>query len=123
MTPSSWLVLGLFTTGSALCWWPVIIRPNLDLPFWWFPLALICLAAGLANILEHRAFPRVMVASLLGTCVGLVVGFKIWWPTDSIDASYVPVVILSAMLASTIVSTVTGVTCQGVSIVDPNADK
>jgi hypothetical protein len=102
----------LITVGSALCWWPVIMQPNLDLPFWWLPLTLIALGAGFATILSNGRWVYFMAASFLGTFAGALSGFVIWRPTDRIDASFVQVVTVSAVLASIPMSVVAGITLR-----------
>jgi hypothetical protein len=42
--------VSLTLTGSALCWWPLLIEPNLDLP-WLVPLLCVALGAFLATVL------------------------------------------------------------------------
>lgn len=106
-------------TASALCWWPVIMQPNLDLPFWWIPLMLIASAAGLSAILSDGVWLRFTGASFFGTGVGAFGGFLIWWPIDRIDASFVPLVVISAMLASATVSLVAGLALRRVALSNP----
>jgi hypothetical protein len=40
------LLIVMVAAGSAMCWWPKIIPPNLDLPGWKTPLILIALVTG-----------------------------------------------------------------------------
>ena len=110
------LLLVLSATGSALCWWPVIMQPNLDLPFWWLPLTLIALGAGLSTVLSERIWLRFVVASSFGTFAGVFGGFLIWWPTDRIDASFVRVVVISAVSASVAVSLVASLALRRVTL-------
>jgi hypothetical protein len=92
------LLVVLTATGSALCWWPVIMQPNLDLPFRSFPLAWVALGTVLSTSLSDEGWLEFLVASYVGSFVGICSGFWIWWPTDSIDASFVPWVVASAVL-------------------------
>jgi len=57
-----------------------------------------------------------MAASVLGTFAGTLSGFLIWRPADRIDASFVPVVILSAVVASVPVSLVVGLALRSVTV-------
>jgi hypothetical protein len=110
------LLVVLTTTGSALCWWPVIMQPNLDFPFWWLPLTLVALVAGLSTVLSDGVWLRFVVAASVGTFVGVFGGFLVWWPTDRIDASFVPVVVISAVLASVAVSLVASLALRRVTL-------
>jgi hypothetical protein len=76
-------------TSSALCWWPVIVQPNLDLSPW-LPLVLVGLGAGLSTILsdEHRL--RFVLLSVAGTFAGMFGGFMLLPLTDAIEAAYSP---------------------------------
>ena len=47
---------GLDRDGSALCRWPVIMQPNLDLPFWALPLAWVALGTVPSTTLLAKAF-------------------------------------------------------------------
>jgi hypothetical protein len=106
----------LVLLSSALCWWPNIMQPNLDLPYWWSPLTIVALAAGFATILSHGRWIYFTAASVLGTFAGTLSGFLIWPPADRIDASFVPVVIVSAGLASVSVSLVAGLALRGLKL-------
>ena len=96
-------VLAVLTAiGSATCWWPVINEPSLDLAFWRPPLSLVLVAlgTGLATVLSDRGWAGVVKASIGGTVVGLCLGFWIWWPSDRISASFVPLGVAAATVAS-----------------------
>jgi hypothetical protein len=43
------LLIVMVAAGSALCWWPVIIQPYLDLPVWKTPLIFLALITALAT--------------------------------------------------------------------------
>jgi hypothetical protein len=92
--------------GSALCWWPVVIQPNLGFPFWKTPLILIALITGLASALSDEGWRWLMIASVLGGFAGICSGYRLWWPTDLIEASYVPFAIGLETAASIIVSVI-----------------
>jgi hypothetical protein len=92
------------------------MQPNLDFPFWWIPLMLVAWAAGLSTILSDGAWPRYIVAAFFGAFIGTLSGFRIWWPTDRISASFVPLIVISAMLASAAVSLVTGLALRRVTL-------
>ena len=99
------LLIVMVAAGSALCWWPVIIQPNLDLPPWKTPLILLALMTALATTLSNEGAGRLMSVSILGVFAGICFGFKLWWPTDLNDAPYV-LAIGMATLASIPVSVV-----------------
>jgi hypothetical protein len=84
------LLVVMVAAGSAMCWWPKIIPPNLDLPGWKTPLILIALVTGLGTALSDKGSGWLMIASILGGVAGIFCGFKLWWPTDGIDAALVP---------------------------------
>jgi hypothetical protein len=82
------LLIVMVAAGSALCWWPVIIQPNLDLPVWKIPLIFLALITALATALSNEGAGWLMSASILGVFAGICCGFRLWWPTDLNDASY-----------------------------------
>jgi hypothetical protein len=79
----------MVAAGSALCWWPVIIQPNLDLPVWKTPLIFLALITALATALSNEGAGWLMSASILGVFAGIYSGFRLWWPTDNNEAPYV----------------------------------
>lgn len=97
------LLVLLTVAGSALSWWPLIIEPSLDLP-WWLPLAIVPLCAGLSTILSGGLWLRFVVASVVGTFAGLCSGYAIWPPSDPIAASYTLFAIGAALGAAVLVS-------------------
>jgi hypothetical protein len=98
------LLIVMVAAGSAMCWWPKIIPPNRDLPGWKTPLVLIALITGLGTALSSEGWRWLLIASLLGGIGGICCGFWLWWPTDGIDASWVPFVIGLSTLTSIPVS-------------------
>ena len=82
------LLIVMVAAGSALCWWPVIIQPYLDLPVWKTPLILLALITALATALSDKGAGWLMSASILGVFAGICCGFRLWWPTDN-DVPYV----------------------------------
>jgi hypothetical protein len=100
------LLVVLTATGSAFCWWPVIMQPNLGLPFWWFPLPLVAIGIVVSTTLSDEGWLQFMIASIVGSFVGICGGFWIWWPADRIDAPFVPLVVASATLKVALVSVV-----------------
>lgn len=100
------LLIVMVAVGSAFCWWPVIIQPNLGLPVWGTPLILIALITGLGTTLSDEGWRWLMTASVVGGFVGICCGFKLWWPVDSIEASYVGFAIGLATLLSIAVSVI-----------------
>lgn len=99
------LLVALTATGSALCWWPVIIEPSLDLPRW-LPLAFVALYTGLSTTLSASRWLRFSVASAVGTFAGQCGAYAIWRPTDSLAGSFVPFVVVVATLGAFLVSLV-----------------
>ena len=82
------LLIVMVAAGSALCWWPVIIQPNLDLPVWKTPLIFLALTTALATALSNEGAVWFMSASILGVFTGICCGFRLWWSADNNDASY-----------------------------------
>src|ERR1700689_5392790 len=75
------LLIVMVAAGSALCWWPVIIQPNFDLPVWKTPLIFLALITALATALSNEGAGWLMSASILGVFAGMCCGFRLWWPT------------------------------------------
>lgn len=100
------LLIVMVAAGSAMCWWPKIIPPNRDLPGWKTPLILIALITGLGTALSSEGWRWLLIASLLGGIGGICCGFWLWWPTDGIDASWVPFAIGLSTLTSIPVSVI-----------------
>ena len=100
------LLIVMVAAGSAMCWWPKIIPPNLDLPGWKTPLILIALITSLGTALSDEGARWLMIASVLGGVAGIFCGFRLWWPTDAIDASLVPFGIGLSALTSIPVSVI-----------------
>ena len=116
IVPRTAVLAVLVLLSSAFCWWPLIMRPNLDIPLWWPPLTIIALAAGFAIILSRGGRIYIAAASVLGTFAGAVSGFLIWPPTDRIEGPFVPVVIISAVFASFLVTLVAVLVSRGLKI-------
>jgi hypothetical protein len=87
--------------GSALCWWPVIIQPNLDLPVWKTPLIFLALITAFATALSNEGAGWLMSASILGVFAGICCGFRLW-PRNNND----PFIIGLATLVSLPVSVI-----------------
>jgi Kef-type K+ transport system membrane component KefB len=88
------LLIVMVAAGSALCWWPVIIQPNLDLPVWKTPLIFLALITALATALSNEGAGWLM-------SVGICCGFGLW-PSDNND----PFIIGLATLVSIPVSVI-----------------
>ena len=117
------LLIVMVAAGSAMCWWPKIIPPNLGLPGWKTPLILIALVTSLGTALSDEGSRWPMVASVLGGVAGIFGGFKLWWPTDGIDASLVPFSIGLAAFTSipvSIIAVVAGLALRESKIVTNN---
>jgi hypothetical protein len=114
--PRDTLLVALTVAGSALCWWPVIIQPNLDLPFLWLPLALVAITTGLATALSGKSWLRFVAASIAGTFAGMLAGFLILPLTDGIEAAYSPIAVAVGTAAAVPVSLVGGGAMRNVSL-------
>jgi hypothetical protein len=100
--------------GSALCWWPLLIEPNLDLP-WWVPLACVAICACLATFLCPVAWLWFPAASATGTSSGLCVGYRLWWPTDPIAGPWVPITVAVASGVTVLLAFVAAVAGRRIS--------
>jgi hypothetical protein len=108
------LLVALTLTGPALWWWPVVVEPSLDLP-WWLPLTLVALWSGLATILSGGRWFRFFAASTVGTFVVLCC-LAVWWPTDPIARSYLPFTVPIATLLAMLASLAAGLAVRKVSV-------
>ena len=93
------LLIVMVAAGSAMCWWPKIIPPNLDLPGWKTPLILIALVTGLGTALSDDGAGWFMSASILGVFAWICCGFRLWWSTDYNDASYGFIISLATLVS------------------------
>ena len=98
------LLVVLTAIGSALCWWPVIMEPSIDSIPVWLPLAFIALYASLSTILSGGRWLPAFAVSTIATFAGLCSGYVIWYPSDGIEASYLPLVVVVGTLAAVLVS-------------------
>ena len=110
------LLVVMTATASGFCWWPVIMQPNLDFPFWSIPLLLVAGATAFSTTLSYGSWLRFVVATFCGASVGAVSGFLLWWPIDRIEASFVPLIVISVILASSAVSLLAGLVLRKVTI-------
>lgn len=95
----------LTLSASALCWWPLLIEPNLDLP-WWAPLLCVASGAFLATILGPADWLRFPGAAAIGAFSGLCVGYRIWWPGDPIAGAWAPITVVSGAALAGLVGAV-----------------
>jgi hypothetical protein len=102
--PEDRLLLVATLIGTALCWWPVIIQPNLDLPFLWTPLTIVAVVTALATILSSENWWRIAATSVVGSFVGLLSGFMTLPLTDSIERAYSPFAVAHGTLLAVPVS-------------------
>jgi hypothetical protein len=87
--PRDRLLIAATLTGTALCWWPVIIEPHLDLNLW-TPLAIVAVVTALATLLSSRSWWRIAAMSVGGSFVGLLIGCGFLPLTDDIARAYSP---------------------------------
>jgi hypothetical protein len=99
------LLLILTATGSALCWWPVILQPSIDLPLL-VPIAIFAAITSLATALLEKRRARIAVAAIVGSFVGSSLGFMVLPFTDEIGHTYWPFATMVITLAAVVVSTV-----------------
>lgn len=117
------LLIVMVAAGSAMCWWPKIVPPNLYLAGWKTSLILIALVTGLGTALSGAGSGWLVIASVLGKVAGIFCGFRLWWPTDAIDASFVPFGIGLAAFTSIPVSVIavgTGIALRESRVVTNN---
>jgi hypothetical protein len=100
---------------SAVSWWPLILEPALDLP-WWVPLAVIALCSCFASALSNGRWLPVFAASAVATPAGLWVGFTLWPVEDGIAQSYAGFAALAATIAVALVSLVAGLVGRRLSV-------
>jgi len=101
------LLIFVVVAASAICWWPLIIEPTLDIA-WWIPLSVVALCSGLATILSGGRWLLFTVVSAAATLVGLIAGSSIWPLEDGIAQSYSGFVAVAAALAVFFASLVAG---------------
>ena len=101
--------------GSGLSWWPLLIKPSLDLP-WWVPLMCIAFCASLATVLWPGQRLWILAASAIGAFFGLCAGYSIWWPTDPIAGSWVPIGVAIATTLATLVAFVAGMAARSTNL-------
>jgi len=99
------LLLILTATGSALCWWPVILQPSIDLPFL-VPIAIFASITSLAFALLEKRRARIAVAAIVSSFVGSSLGFMVLPFTDVIGHGFWPFETMAITLAAVVVSTV-----------------
>jgi hypothetical protein len=109
----------LVAIGSALCWWPLIIEPSLDLP-WWVPLLVVGLCCCLATILSEGGLFRFVAASSISTMAGLLFGYMTWPMADGIAQSYAGIATALATGAVAVVSVVAGLVGRWISASNSN---
>lgn len=101
--------------GSALCSWPLLIEPNVGLP-WWVPLLSIALCDSVAAALCPGGLWQVLAASATGAFLGLSMVSYIWPPGDPIARAWVPVGIAVATIASVVVALVAALAGRRVNL-------
>jgi hypothetical protein len=109
------LLVILTAVGSALCWLPNSMEPNLDL-WWWLPLLFVALLAGTSTSLAHWRWLMFLVASVIGTFAGLCCGIAIWPSPDPIAQSYSGLVLLMGTGMCIVVSLIACLVGRRISI-------
>ena len=99
------LLLILTATASALCWWPVILQPSIDLPLL-IPIAILAVIIGLATALSEKRRAGLAVAATAGSFAGSCVGFLVLPFTDDIGHTYWPIATFAITLVAVVVSTI-----------------
>ena len=112
---SQTLLLFLLAIGSACCWWPLMVEPNLDFASW-IPLLCIALCTTSATLLGERRLRLLTFATVLGTLAGLCIGFAMWPPRDPIAGSWVPYIAIAMTIGTAFVSLIFGGVARLVSL-------
>ncbi|MDE3200682.1 MAG: hypothetical protein KGN79_07145, partial [Acidobacteriota bacterium] len=86
MSKSSLLIV-LAGAGVALAWWPVVIVPRSDLPFW-LPLVVVALMTAFSTLLSGGHWLRFFLASAVGTFSGVCSGLVMWRISNDIAAAH-----------------------------------
>jgi len=107
-------LVALTGVGSALCWWPLAMDPNLGFA-WFVPLVLIALYTGLSTALCGGCWLWFLLASSIGTFAGLCVSYAIWWPTDPIAGPWVLLGVAVSTLLAALISFAAGLTGRKVA--------
>lgn len=110
------LLTVLTLTAPVLLWWPVSIEPNLDLPGW-LPLVFLALWMVLATIVSEGHWLRILGACAVGNLAGFVV-LAIWWPTEPLARSYLPISILIGTTATVIVCLIAGFAARKICVLN-----
>ncbi len=101
--------------GSALWWWPTIMDPNLELP-WWLPFGFVVLGTGLSTSLSRGRWKRFVLASSVGTFAGFCLGLAIWPASDPFAWDFIPLVVPALTAITVLLSLVIGFALRKVSI-------
>lgn len=124
------LLVVLTGTGAALAWWPVVVEPRCDFPTW-LPLVIVALVTAFSTLLSGGQWPRLFLATTVGTFAGVCSGSAIWRISDDIAAAHVQhvkvyefvvvgvFVIAVATLAAAIVSLSVGIAVRRFSLSNP----
>lgn len=101
------LLILVVATASVTSWWPLIIEPTLDVP-WWVSLIVVGLSVGLATILSGRRWLHFAAIAAASTMVGVLAGYLIWPQEDGIAQSYSEIGAILATIAVSLTSLVAG---------------
>lgn len=92
------------------------MEPRLDLLPWWLPVLCAALCTAFATVLSPNRWPVFLFASGLGAMGGLCLGAVIWFPSDGIAASYLPIVIAILTVVAILASSVAALVARNVVI-------
>jgi hypothetical protein len=102
------VLLVLTFLGSAVCWWPAIIEPGLDFP-WWILFVTVGLIAGFSTWLcGAQTWPGFVAAAAGGSFAGLLSGFALWPLLDGIAQSYAGIAIVLGTVAAGLAAVICG---------------
>ncbi len=116
------ILLGLCVFSAALCWFPMIIDPSMDLPYW-APSACVAVSAALSAALYRQLWRRYWAGCIFGTFAGLCIAFAIWYPKDGIAASFIPLAVIADTIVVALVSLISSFVGSRLPAVGTGLDK
>jgi hypothetical protein len=100
-------LLAIVAAASIVCWWPLLLEPALDIP-WWIPLAAVVLCSGLATVLSGGKWLLFPLIAAAATLVGIAACCRIWPLEDGIAQSYMGIAAVAAAIAVLVASLIPG---------------